>query len=204
MKTAHALILTVAFLILVPALSPAEVKVTLKNGRSFIADFCREAKGKMVCDVRGGTMEVPRSDVAGIREVHVQRESFSIEEEPEPEASAEEKRAPETPQAEKKEAPSKPGEGRLITGLTPEQTKRIDAISARKAVLKPQREELIREREQIHEDVKNAGVVRTQEQIDAIADRIIDLEARINSFNKEIEDLNDEEDALIAGSRKKQ
>ena len=204
MKTAHALILAAVFLIMMPALSPAEVKVTLKNGRSFIADFCREAKGKMVCDMRGGTMEVPRSDVAGTKEVSIQSKFFMDEEAPEAEAPAEEKSASETPEAEKKESPGQAGKGRPISGLTLEQTKRIDAISARKAVLKPQREELIREREQIHEDVKNAGVVRTQEQIDAIADRIIDLEARINSFNKEIKDLNDEEDALIAGSRKKQ
>ena len=204
MRTARTLILAAAFLILIPAWSPAAVKVTLKNGRSFIADFCRGVNGKMVCDMQGGTTEIPRKDIAGIREVSVQIKSPEEEEAaPEPEAAAEEKKTSEGQGEEKKEVSGQPREGRFVTGLTLEQTKRLDVISARKAVLKPQREKLIREREQIHEDVKNAGVVRTQEQIDAIADRVIDLEGRINSFNKEIQQLNDEEDALIAESRKK-
>jgi len=65
------------------------------------------------------------------------------------------------------------------------------------------RNRLIKEREQLHEDVKNAGVVRTQEQIDAIVKRITDLEARINGFNDEVKRLNDEESKLIEESRPK-
>jgi len=204
MRAARVLILFAAVMLFLTVPASAEVRVTLKNGRSFIADFCREAKGKMACDMHGGTMEIERNDIASIRDVNVQKKII-MEETPEPEAEAqaEEKKTSERPEQEKKVSPGQPGEGRLITGLTPEQTKRLDEISERKAVLKPGRERLIREREQIHEDVKNAGVVRTQEQIDAIAGRVIDLEARINGYNKEIKKLNDEEDALIAESKKK-
>lgn len=93
--------------------------------------------------------------------------------------------------------PAQPEDGNIIKGLTPDQIKRLDEINERKAVLKPERERLIREREQLHEDVRNSGVVRFQEQIDAIARRITDLEARINGFNEEVKKLNEEEKRLI-------
>ncbi len=49
-------------------------------------------------------------------------------------------------------------------------------------------------------DGKNAGVVRFQEQIDAIAKRISDLEGRINGFNEEVKRLNEEEKKLISSA----
>ncbi len=99
--------------------------------------------------------------------------------------------------------PAQPEDGKLLKGLTPDQIKRLDEINERKAVMKPERERLIKEREQLHEDVKNAGVVRFQEQIDAIAKRITDLEARINGFNEEVKKLNEEEKAMIDSSAAK-
>lgn len=92
---------------------------------------------------------------------------------------------------------AQPGDGKLVKGLTAEQTARFDQITERKRVLQPEREKFIKEREQLHADVKNVGVVRTQGQIDAIAKRITDLEARINSFNAEVKKLNEEEKAII-------
>lgn len=197
MRTARALILATAFLILIPALSPAEVRVTLKNGRSFIADFCRLAKGKMVCDMQGGTMAIPRNDIASIREVSVPRERPGEEAAPEPDAAAEEKKPSEIPEAEKKEVPGHPGEGRLITGLTPEQTKRIDAISEKKTAMRAERDSLATDRDQLYEDVKNTGVVKNQEQIDEIKKRIADLERRIADFNEEVKKLNSEEEKIL-------
>ena len=144
-------------------------------------------------------MEIDRNDIADIKDVKVQKKMIR-EEAPEAEAQAEEKKQRETPEAEKKAAPAQNGEGKPVRGLTPVQIKRLDEINERKAVLKPERERLMRERDQLHEDVKNAGVVRTQEQIDAIAKRVTELEARINGFNDEVRRLNEEENALITGS----
>jgi hypothetical protein len=201
MRTARLFILLIAIMAFLTTSASAEVRITLKNGRSFIADFCRGTNGKFVCDMQGGTMEIERNDIANIKDVKVQK-NMTREEAPEAEAQAEEKKQPETPAAEKKATPAQNDEGKLIRGLTPEQIKRLDEINERKAVLKPERERLIRERDQLHDDVKNAGVVRTQEQIDAIAKRVTDLEARINGFNDEVKRLNEEENALISGSGK--
>jgi len=103
MRTERTLILAAAFLVLVPALSPAEVRITLKNGRSFIADFCREEKGMFVCEMQGGSMEIARSEIAGIRDVTVRR-SMHKDDAPEPESQTEEKKGAEKPAAEKTEA----------------------------------------------------------------------------------------------------
>jgi len=45
--------------------------------------------------------------------------------------------------------------------------------------------------------VKNAGVIRAQEHIDAIVKRIADLEAKIIGFNDEVKKLNEEEKTII-------
>lgn len=197
MRTVHSLIFAAVFLNLMPALSPAEVRVTLKNGRSFIADFCRVVNGKMVCDMQGGTMAVPRKDIASIREVSIRRESLSGEAVPEPDATAEEKKPSGGPEAEKKEVPGQPGEGRLITGLTPEQAKQLDQINERKTALQAERDRLATDRDQLYEDVKNTGVVKNQEQIDEIKKRIADLEMRIEGFNEAVKKLNSEEERIL-------
>ena len=202
MKTFRIFVILCACLTLLAMSASAEVKITLKNGRSFIVDSCREAKGKFVCEVQGGTMELDRADIAGIRDVKVQR-NLPAEAASEPEGQPDGNKGQDKPEAEKKSAPEQNGEGKLVRGLTPEQIKRLDEITERKTVLKPEREKLIKERDQLHEDVKNAGVVRTQEQIDAITQRVKELEARINGFNDEVKRLNDEENELIAASGKK-
>ncbi|NJD56958.1 MAG: hypothetical protein FIA94_11220 [Nitrospirae bacterium] len=199
MRTFRIFVILGACVTLLAVSVSAEVKITLKNGRSFIVDACREAKGKFVCELQGGTMELDRGDIASLKDVKVQR-SMPGEEASEPAGQSQENKGQDKPAPEMKAAPGQNGEGKLVRGLTPEQTKRLDEINERKTVLKPEREKLIRERDQLHADVKNAGVVRTQEQIDAIAQRVRELEARINGFNDEVKRLNDEENALIAGS----
>ncbi len=197
MRTALALILAVAFLIMVPSWSPAAVKVTLKNGRSFIADFCREVTGKMLCDLQGGTLEIPRRDIADIRELSTQRISPGEETAPESDAAAEEKKASASPEDEKKELSAQTGESRLMTGLTPEQAKQLDMINEKKAAMRAERESLVTEREQLYADVKNAGVMKNQEQIDEIKKRIAALGVRIEGFNEAVRKLNAEEESIL-------
>jgi len=196
MRTAKVCILSCTILTLLTTSAFAEVRITLKNGRSFIADFCRETDGKFVCDMQGGTMEIDRNDIANIKDVKMQKQMIR-EEAPEAEAQAEEKKQPETPAAEKKEPPAQNGEGRTVRRLTPEQAKTIDQINEKKAAMKVERDSLIKDREQLYEDVKNAGVVRNQEQIDEIKKRIADLERRINDFNEAVKKLNAEEERIL-------
>ncbi len=39
------------------------VRIILKNGRSFIADSCRDVSGKLLCIVSGGSMQIDRSSL---------------------------------------------------------------------------------------------------------------------------------------------
>ncbi len=176
-----------------------EVRITLKNGRSITADFCRDAKSKLLCVVNGGRMEIDRREIASMREVKVQRIS-SMDSEPSDAVAEDGKPADKAAAGEKGQTPA---DGRMVRGFTPEQVKRLDEITERKQLMQPERERLIKEREQLHEDVKNAGVIRSQEQFDGIKKRISDLEATIINFNDEIKKLNEEEKGIIDSSAAK-
>lgn len=136
-------------------------------------------------DVRQGTSSFTDNSAAAVSE------KKQINETPSPAGG------PSDGKAETEAKVAQSGEGKLVKGLTAEQTARLDQITERKGVLQPERDKLIKEREQLHADVKNAGVIRTKGQLDAITTRITDLEARINSFNAEVKKLNEEEKAII-------
>jgi len=172
----------------------SEVKILLKNGRSIIADSCTEANGKFVCSRMGGTFDIEKNDVSEAEEITVEKR-FS---EPETKAEQEETKKPATDAGDS----AKPDAGVLIKGATPEAEKRLDRITKRKIDLKTDRDNLIKERDQLHEDVKNAGMVKTQAQLDALKKRIADLENRINAFNDEVKNLNDEEQRIVEGLKK--
>jgi len=197
MRTGKICILLIAIMALLTTSASAEVRITLKNGRSFTADFCRDTNGKFVCEMSGGTMEIDRHDIADIKDVKVQKK-MSREEAPEAEAQAEEKKQPETPEAEKKAAPAQNVEGKPVRGLTPEQTKRLDEINERKAVLMEERARLNRNREELRDAVqKAASSPASQEQVDALNKQNEALEAAILRFNEEARRLSGEERAIL-------
>lgn len=170
------------------------MKITLKNGRSIIADSCRDVSGKLLCIVSGGSMQIDRQEIASITDVKLQSSSSDRTAEPS-DGKADDRKTADNTLAGAKGA--QPNDGKLVRGLTADKIKRLDQITERKAVLQPEREKLIKEREQLHEDVKNMGMIRKQEQYDDLKKRIADLEARINSFNDEGKKLNEEEKAIM-------
>jgi hypothetical protein len=192
---------SVIFLLL-PALSSSEVKITLTNGRTIIADFCRESKGKLLCDMSGGTVEFDKQEIESIKEVTIQRRPGpAVDIQPEASNGEPEKKEDVEKKAADVKTPVEVGNERVVRGLNPEQAKQLDMINEKKTAMKAERERLIKEREQLHEDVKSAGVVRNQEQFDALKKRISDLEARINGFNEEVKRISEEESRLIEGSK---
>ena len=182
-----------------PRAAMSEVKVSLRNGKEIIADSCRETGARLVCEKMGGTFEIEKKDIREVKGITIKHEK--MHESPEEKSGTGEggQKEAEKSTAGTKDSP-KPAEGVLIRGVNPEQEKRLEQINERKAILKPEREKLINEREQLHEDVKNTGVIRQQEQFDAIKKRIADLEAKINGFNDEVKKLNEEEKAIIDSS----
>ena len=169
----------------------SEVEILLKNGGSIIADSCTEANGKLVCSKMGGTFDIEKNDVSETKEITVDTQTQSSE--AETEAKQEKTKKPATGAGDS----AKPDAGVLIKGTTPEAEKRLDQISKRKTDLKTDRDNLIKEREQLHEDVRNMKVIRSQEEFDAIKKRIADLETRINTFNVDVKKLDEEEQKLL-------
>jgi predicted RNase H-like nuclease (RuvC/YqgF family) len=183
--------------------SSAEVQVFLKNGRDVIADSCRDSGTMIICEKMGGTFEVDKKDVLKVEGITIERapSQQGSEEKAGGEAESGEKR-PAKPQTDMKAAEKLP-EGELIKGLKPEEEERLDQINRKKLEMKDEKEKLIKEQDKLHEDVKITGMVKTQAQLDAIKNRIKDLETRINAFNSEVKKLNEEEKNIIEGSKNK-
>ena len=185
-----------------PLAALSEIKITLKNGRDIIADSCSDSKDRLVCEKMGGTFEIDQKDILNIKGITIERSEQVPEEKKEQEAAAAGK-APVEPEADLKGAEKQP-QGNVIKDLGPEDAKRLDQITQRKLVLQQEREKLIKERQQLHDDVKNMEVIRDQAQLDALKNRISDLETRINAFHEEVKKLNEEEQEILDSSKNKQ
>lgn len=188
-----------------PHFSSAEVRIELKNGRSIIADGCKEMKDRLICEKMGGTFEIDKQDIQSLKGITIKRkESYEAAPEEPSEAGEAGKETKTGGDAAPAGAPreKKEGEGALIRRGSPEQEKRLDEITARKKELIAQREALVRDRDQLHEDVRNMGMIKSQEEFDAVKKRISGLEARINGFNEEVNRLNAEEERLLGEIKK--
>ena len=173
------------------------VMITLKNGKVLIADACREFGSQLRCDMPNGEVAIEQQDIESTKEIKIVKR-FAAEPQPTtgiPPGTDKKEESGKT--AANAKAPTQPGNGRLSGSLTPEQIKRLDQIVERKAILQPERERLMKERQQLHEDVKDMGMIYKQEQFDGIKRRITDLDARINGFNDEVKRLNEEEQAIL-------
>lgn len=182
----------------------SEVEISLKNGRDIIADSCRDTKDRLVCEKMGGTFEVEKKDVLDLKGITIEHTpSKQVPEENAGQEAASGQKAPVKPKADLKGSEKQPG-GDLVKGLKPEEEERLGLITQKKIEYQTERQRLINERQQLHEDVKNSGMIRTQQQFDAIKKRISDLEARINTFNEDVRKLNAEEQKIVDGSKNRQ
>ncbi|MBI5632994.1 MAG: hypothetical protein HZA15_05895 [Nitrospirae bacterium] len=172
------------------------LRIVLKSGKVIIADACTEFGSLLRCDTPNGAVEVEREDVESMREITIVQR-FAAEPQQTAGAAGVGKKDENGRTASGANQPAQPGEGKLVRDLTPVQIKRLDEITERKTVLKPERERLINEREQLHEDVNKMAAIRGQEQYDALKKRISDLEARIIGFNDEVTKLNEEEKTIL-------
>jgi chromosome segregation ATPase len=167
-----------------PSLSPAAVRIELKNGGTIIADECREADGKLLCYKMGGTFEIEKRDIASIKETS-ERENIEEEEAPPP------------AQPEVKEGAAETDKGAGVEQPGAEARKRLEQITERKRALQPEREKLVRERENLREEVKKAPDWMTTDKFNDLKKRISALDERINGFNAEVTQLNQEEKTIL-------
>jgi phage-related minor tail protein len=169
---------------LFPSFSSAAVRIELKNGGTILADECRESDGKFLCYKMGGTFEIEKGDVASMKETSV-RETGE-EEETSPPAQPEEKEG--AVEAHKGAPAGQPGA---------EARKRLEQITERKRALQPEREKLVREREDLQEEVSKAPDWMTVDRFNDLQKKIATLDERIKGFNDEVKQLNQEEKTIL-------
>jgi len=150
------------------------------------------------------TVEVERQDIESMKEVKIVKR-FAVESQPTAGTVAgTDKKDESVKTAAGANVPAQPGNGRFSDSLTPEQIKRLDQIIERKTGLQPEREKLLKEREQLHDDVGKMGLIWQQEQYDGLKKRIEELEARILGLNDEVKKLNEEESRIFEASSNRQ
>jgi hypothetical protein len=197
------LLLLSSIFIFSPGLSFSEVKISLRNGREIIADRCGDSNGKLICEKLGGSFEIEKKDVLDIKGITIKRESITEGPSPQTGPEPEVQQGAQEKAAEEEKASGKSGGEAFVRGVNPELEKRLDRIDQRKLELREEREKLSGEREQLHKDVKEMGVVYSQEQLDSINKRNADIEGRIARFNVEIKRLNEEESSIMEELKKK-
>jgi hypothetical protein len=193
MRITGAVLVFMLMIVLLPSLSYSDVRLTLKNGSTIVADICRDKDGKLVCEKMGGTFELDKDEI-------LQKKEFSTRYS-EPDAGAEKIAEPgtseEKPDTEESEAgeteTTSTGKAVLVRGKDPEAEARIEEIHGRKSELKRTRDNLIKEQEQLNEEIRNTGMEWTEER----ASRLSDLEERIGEFNDEVQSLDRQEQELI-------
>jgi chromosome segregation ATPase len=178
------LVLAVIAASVFPSPSPAAVRIELKNGGTIIADECRESDGKLLCYKMGGAFEIEKRDIASMKGISAKE---SIEEE---EASP-------SVQPEAKEGAAETDKGSVVEHPGAEANKRLEQITERKRALQPEREKLVRERENLQEEVKKAPDWMTTDQYDNLKKKISALDEKIKGFNDEVKQLNQEEKTIL-------
>lgn len=186
MKPVNILCLASALIIpLLVSASPSfsDVKIELRNGSSITADECRESGAGLLCSKMGGTFEIEKRDIVRIRTVKGGRseDNGAVT----PEAGAADTEKAETGNAGKIPAGDSDSKGAAAN--------RLEEIRQRKQELNNERGKLIKDREQLQIDIKNAPDWMPAAQHDELNKRNSDLDERIKKFNAEVKELNNEE-----------
>jgi len=187
-------------LVVFPLKAMSEVKITLKNGREIIADRCKDSEGKLTCETSDGTFRIDRKDVLNMKNITIERPEPVEEAAPavaSPDENKDEPRAAETGQAGQKTAAKAPA-----GGPAGEQDKRLAEIMAKRAEYEAEREALMKERQQLHDDVKAAGVISANGPFQDFQKRLKDLDVRIKAFNDKVNKLNEEISGIRGGPAK--
>jgi hypothetical protein len=172
------------------------VEILLKNGKSMRADACQSTGTKLRCAKMGGTFELDKADVSGIRELGEEGKDNGEGEPSMPE---------EQDQGEKKDINNQPdggapgGETRNTQDDEAAAGERLSQITERKLQLKEQRKALVAEKQRYDDAVSAAPERMTVEQFGEMQKRSSDLDKKIDTFNTEVKGLDTEEKDLSAG-----
>ncbi len=185
------------FLGCIPAISSADVKITLVSGREIIADSCEEEGGHLICTKMGGTFDIEKKDVASMREIKGRGDEPPPAEPPSPPPAEPEKKSDGTP------GESRPDKEKSPAGGESGAMKRLNDIAEKKRELSSERDKLVKEREQLEEDLKKAPDWMNTNQYEALTKRTEQLTEKIKLFNEETVRLKEEENQIVEGLKKR-
>lgn len=171
-----------------PSVAFSDVRIILKNGRSFSAESCKEKGGELDCRRAGGVFSVDKGDIAKIEKIP-EGESASADEEV-IEGSSNQSVLDETEVEKKGEAQET---GRSEAALK----ERLGKITQKKKGLQAERAKLLKDRQQLNADIDRAPDWMTEIQYNQLSGRAADLDRRIKRFNEEISRLDREEKEII-------
>lgn len=184
-------------LVCAPSLSYSDVKVTLTNGREIIADMCEEEGGQFVCAKMGGTFNIEKKSVGSIREMKSDRNGSST--------SGPSSLSPGEPGRKTDDTPngSHLTNEKVSTGERGDAMKRLKEIAEKKKGLSSERVKLVKEREQLDEDLKKAADWMPVNQYEELNKRNEQFKQKMKLFNEEAGRLNEEEKRIVEGLKKK-
>ncbi len=170
-----------------PCISLGEVQINLKNETSIRADECREENDRLVCFKMGGSFELEKRDV-----LSVQNRSGRLAPVPDADRSA----AEITTEADSHaKAADRTDGAALPAGTGPasaDPATSSDTLAQKRLSLQAERESLLRERQKIRDDIKNAPDWMPANQYNELSRRNTELDTRIRRFNEEAGKLSEQ------------
>ncbi len=195
----HIVFILGSFFLFLPSLVFAGVKIELKNGRTIIADSCEDTGASLACSKMGGTFDIEKKDIEKIREVS----GGSTDDEVAPDGTD---ATQETGQGKKEPDGRDNGDrtkgapaGAGVTG----DAGRLEEIKKRKLEMAPERERLLKERQELQEDMKKAPDWMPVNQYEELQKRNAELDEKIKKFNEEVGGLDRQEKNIIDKGKEK-
>ena len=195
----HIAVLFIFSFVLLPSLTFAGVKIELKNGRTITADSCEDAGGVFTCSKMGGTFDIEKKDIVKISEISGGSEDYDAVPE-----------GPDTLQQtdqEKKDGAKKDDGDQMREvpggGGAPNADSRAADRRRRRAELSAEYGTLMKEREQLQEDLKKAPDWLPVNRYQDLQKRNAELNVKIRKYTEEVDRLNREEKNIVDESKEK-
>ena len=195
----HIAVLFIFSLALLPSLTFAGVKIELKNGRTITADSCEDAGGVFMCSRMGGTFDIEKKDIVKISEKTGGSEDYDAV----PDGADTLQQADQ----EKKDGGKKDDGDQMKEAPTGGGAPNVDSRAAdrrrRRAELSAEYEALMKEREQLQEDLKKAPDWLPVNRYQDLQRRNAELNVKIRKYTEEVDRLNREEKNIVDENKEK-
>jgi hypothetical protein len=189
-------LLPLALVLTAPAGSLADVRIQLRNESAIIADECQDQIDRYVCFKMGGTFEIEKKDIVSIKNITVRSQGVPVTELQNKTSGSQPAQLKQNGSGE--EAAKKGGAGQTQDKIAAPP----DPFAEKALELQTEREKLVKEKQQIQEEIKNAPIGITAFQINDLNRRNAELDEKIRKFNEEARRLMEEDKKLQTEPKK--